>query len=198
MDFSFLNKKESSRLIWSITRSILESDNYKHRKYGEKTRKNWSNFKLLITIFEWCIKRTRFYHIGHENAKNTVLNRIDLCFKNLPDIFNGYTILHFTDLHLDAFDDISKRAGKLVKDLEVDLCVMTGDYRENIMGSFNEVLDPLLEIVSQITTRDGILAILGNHDTYHPGFASRPENYRGDSTSFFFAHGPLVAQRFIK
>jgi len=166
MKFLFSNKEKSRRLIWSITRSVLETDNYKHRKYGEKTRKKWSWFELLIKIFEWSIKKTRLYDIGYENAKNTVLNRVDLYYEDLPDIFDGYSILHFTDLHLDAFDGISTRVGKLIKDLEVDLCVMTGDFREGVSGGFKKILDPLQEIVSQVTTRDGILAILGNHDTY--------------------------------
>ena len=49
------------RLIWAATRSVLEADKYKHRKYGEKKRRHWTlgsrrrNTGQCTTAFMQCI-----------------------------------------------------------------------------------------------------------------------------------------------
>ncbi len=143
----------------------MESDDYKYSKYGVKTRIRWSLFGFFIRVFEVLLKLTPFFKQGFENAKNIVLNRVDLCFDDLPEDFEGYTILHMTDLHLDSLPEMDKKICEKIKGLEVDLCILTGDYRKGTGRGFKHILGPLNHIVAGIRHRDGIMAVLGNHDT---------------------------------
>ncbi len=143
----------------------METDNYKHRKYGKKSWARWSLFEFLIRIFKVFLKFTPFYKKGVENARNIVLNKVDVFFENIPENFDGYTILHMTDLHLDSLPEMDVKICEKINELKVDLCVLTGDYRESTTGNFEKILNSLQQIVPNIRHNDGILAVLGNHDT---------------------------------
>ncbi len=157
--------KKQTRQIWAKTRLIMETGNYKYRKYGEKVLIKWSLFGFLIRVFEVLLKLTPCFKKGYENAKKIVLNKVDLFYDDLPEEFEGYTILHMTDLHLDSLPKMDEKICEKIKTLKVDLCVLTGDYREGTKGSFKNILEPLHQIVSSIRQKDGIMAVLGNHDT---------------------------------
>ncbi len=158
--------RSQRRLIWAITRSFLEADNYKHRKYGKKHRRNWSLFDSLIRIFGELLKWTPLYEKGYRNALDIVVKRVDLTFDDLPESFNGYTILHLTDLHLDAVPGVERVMRERIDGLAVDVCVMTGDYRKEIYGGFKKILSPMRRLVAGVHARDGVFATLGNHDSH--------------------------------
>jgi len=149
-----------------ITRSLLETDNYKHKRYGGKRKSRWTSFERLIWIFGLFLKKTNLYQRGYRNAKNIVVNEFDIQFANLPEPFHGYKILHLTDMHLDTIEGIEELLCGKIADLTYDLCVLTGDYRENIKGGFKSIKGPMEKIADAIKAKDGILATLGNHDTY--------------------------------
>ena len=157
--------KRQNRQVWAKTRLVMETDNYKYHKYGRKTLIKWSLFGFLIRVFEVFLKQTSFFKKGYENAKNIVLNKVDLFYEDLPEEFEGYTILHMTDLHLDSLPKMDTKICEKINGLKVDLCVLTGDYREGTKGNFKNILAPLYQIVSSIRQKDGIMAVLGNHDT---------------------------------
>ena len=152
--------------IWAITRSVLEVDNYKHRRNGKKSRSNWTRFEFLVRQSVPILKMLHLYQRGNRNAKEVVLNRVVLDFPDLPEGFEGYKILHLTDLHLDCVKGIEDRICDRLKDCQYDLCVFTGDYREQTHGHFKQILGPMKKIVTSLAAGDGIFAILGNHDTY--------------------------------
>jgi len=165
MDKPGVEMKQQSRMIWSKTRSVMETGSYKYSKYGKKTRTRWSLFGFFIRIFAVFLKRTPLFKKGFENAKNIILNKVDLCFDDLPEDFEGYTILHMTDLHLDFLPEMGKTICEKIKGLEVDVCLMTGDYQAGTGNDFKHIIDPLHQIVATIRQKDGIIAVLGNHDT---------------------------------
>ncbi|MCP4688026.1 MAG: metallophosphoesterase [Desulfobacterales bacterium] len=165
MNQPFLDTRGQRRLIWAITRSFLEADKYKHRKNGKKHRRKWSLFDGLVRIFGGLLKWTPLYEVGCRNAKNIVLKKVDLTFDDLPDAFNGYTILHLTDLHLDAIPGSEHAMREQIRGLSVDLCVMTGDYRKRIQGGFKPILSPMRRLVAGVEAADGVFATLGNHDS---------------------------------
>ncbi|MCP3954455.1 MAG: metallophosphoesterase [Desulfobacterales bacterium] len=160
------NFRERHRLVWETTRAMLEADNFKHRKYGEKRKPRWSLFETLIQVFYRGLKLTPLYPIGVRNAKTIVVYEHSLYFKNLPHAFNGYTLLHLTDLHLDMIPETAQTICRRIAGLEVDGCVLTGDYCNKIGGEFKNILQPMRQVVSGIRARDGIFATLGNHDSY--------------------------------
>ncbi len=161
-----LSLENERKIIWASTRSFLEIDDYKHRRNGGKRKSYWTLFERFLHVFSFFIKAAGLYEKGRNNALNIVVNKIQIEFLNLPDSFNGYKILHLTDLHLDSTKGVEDAIIKKIENLEYDLCVMTGDYRNRTHGNFKQILPPMEKLVKTINSKDGILAVLGNHDTY--------------------------------
>lgn len=103
------------------------------------------------------------YRRGVANAKRVVLRRNHVVSAKLPRGFEGYTILHLSDLHVDMCPEAMERVRSLVEGLTYDLCVLTGDYRGQTFGSFDEALAGMACVREAI--KGDILAVLGNHDT---------------------------------
>ena len=75
------------------------------------------------------------------------------------------SIIHISDLHLDGLRGITKKLKKILNPIPVaDLCVLGGDYRIKMYGSFQNMLFKMERLIESIKTRDGIYAVLGNHD----------------------------------
>lgn len=161
-----LQRQEEHRRIWAATRSVLERDNYKHKRYGKRSRSHWTLFERMILGFGFFLKIVGMYQTGYRNATNIVVKDIEFAFNKLPPAFDGYSILHLTDLHLDGGKPIEHIVCETIRQRQYDLCVLTGDYRERTHGTFKAMLAPMQKIVDAIRAKDGILAVLGNHDSY--------------------------------
>ena len=101
---------------------------------------------------------------GLSNALRPVVRNLSLNFENLPPAFDGYKILHLADLHIDSVPGLATAASALIKNLDPNLCLMTGDYRFDIEGSCENAYAGMSEIIAAISAPDGIYATLGNHD----------------------------------
>lgn len=150
---------------WKNHRLALERNRIKHYRFGTKRKSRWSLFEQLIRLFGLFLKAVNLYDRGVRNAKNVSIHEVEAIFPDLPASFHGYKILHLTDLHLDALEGMEHVICDRIRDISCDLCVLTGDYREKTRGGFDKILRPLERIVQAVKARDGILSILGNHDT---------------------------------
>ncbi|MBT3242834.1 MAG: metallophosphoesterase [Bacteroidetes bacterium] len=158
--------RKDKRLVWAATRSALENVGYAQKKSGKKSKSRWSLFLRLMKIFVLFLKITGYYNKGYGNAKTITVSNIPLCFPKLPDAFEGLKILHLSDLHLDSIPGFAALITNKIKDLEFDLCVLTGDYRRDSSGSFSHILKPFTILSKYIQAPLGTFAVLGNHDTY--------------------------------
>lgn len=150
------------RQKWVQTRAGIEK---RHMKKTGST--DSGTFNTKARLFGRLIKPTPFYTTGIYNAAHPRLVRVDLSFNNLPMAFDGFTILHLTDLHLDFMPELSKRISELVRGLAPDICVMTGDYMTGSRrDGYKTILEPMARIVSAVDARHGVYATLGNHDTW--------------------------------
>lgn len=158
--------EQNQRKNWLINRKKLESIRYnKLSKRAQRT----GEIHLLDRFFPvatMALKSVNLYKRGIKNALSLQINRQDLLFPQLPESFNDYKILHLTDLHLDTLPGIEQVICEKLASLECDLCVITGDYRKLTIGSFEKVIAPLEKVISCIDAKDGVVAILGNHDTH--------------------------------
>lgn len=115
---------------------------------------------IMNTVFRWL----GLLEPGRSNALNIQTRRLTLTFSNLPEAFDGYELLLMTDLHLDGLDGLVERLQGLLADEPVDLCLLGGDYRMENYGPSDEAVRRLKRLVPHIRARDGVLAVLGNHD----------------------------------
>ncbi len=126
-----------------------------HEDHPIRDRILWYGFKLL-----------GLYDRGEANVRNPVVRRLDFCFDNLPEAFDGFTILHLTDLHIDGLPGLADDLLTRLKAFDVDLCVLTGDYRFGHDGPCHQVYALMESLLAGIQARCGIFGVLGNHDLF--------------------------------
>jgi predicted MPP superfamily phosphohydrolase len=131
-----------------------------------RARHSWSFTSLyfLRPALRVGLRLTGLYTRGERNARNAVLRPLRFAFDALPPAFHGFTILHLSDLHVDGLPDLAEDIYARIQHLEVDLCVLTGDYRFKSYGPCEDVYLSLEKLVPHIRARYGIVGILGNHD----------------------------------
>ncbi len=87
------------------------------------------------------------------------VRELELSFPNLPEAFDGYCILHISDLHLTKLGLLEKRLMGLISRREVDTCLITGDVTAQPRAS-----DIFRRVCSVIRHRDPIYMIIGNSE----------------------------------
>jgi hypothetical protein len=112
------------------------------------------------------LKLCGLWQRGLANGLDICYRTVELRLARLPREFDGYRILQITDPHFDAADGLGEAIVRTVAGAEVDLCVLTGDFRAAERGPFTEteILEPLAAIRRSVRAWDGFLVTLGNHD----------------------------------
>ncbi len=87
------------------------------------------------------------------------VRELELSFPNLPPEFDGYTILHLSDLHVTKIGLLERRLMEIIGGREVDACFVTGDVTANPRAS-----DIWRRVCSAIPHRDAIHLVLGNSE----------------------------------
>ena len=109
-------------------------------------------FPWLAWLYGTLVERNRFR-----------VKRTEIVSQTLPSSFDGYRIVHISDMHLMSFDGreraLERAVGK-INALEPDIIAFTGD----LVTLGPEELDGLQDIISTMKARDGVYAVLGNHD----------------------------------
>jgi predicted MPP superfamily phosphohydrolase len=86
-----------------------------------------------------------------------------LTLPRLSPAFDGYRIAQISDIHMDTWMTLP-RLTELVKTInasQVDFITLTGDY---VTHNAAKYAPDLVSSLKQLQARDGIAAILGNHD----------------------------------
>jgi uncharacterized protein len=92
------------------------------------------------------------------------VKEISLNLPHLSPAFDGYKIVQISDIHADRYFRISNldTVAQKINDQHPDLVVLTGDYVSK--GRVPEAVGAIAKSFRQIEAKDGILAVLGNHD----------------------------------
>lgn len=159
-------KRKEKHLIWAATRSVLENIESFRNKNGKKSKSRWDLLVRLLNIFAFFLKIAGYYRKGYGNAKNIIVRRLTLEYPNLPEAFDGFRILHLSDLHIDHIPGFASIINSKLKELEFDICFLTGDYRKDLSGSIKHIINPFKILSRYIQASHGTFAVLGNHDTY--------------------------------
>ena len=108
---------------------------------------NWNSIHALMGL---ALKLGGLYWRGRRNAENIQVRDNPIRFATLPAAFDGFTILHLSDLHVEMNPPTLARLIALVEGLDYDLCVLTGDLRADTFGPFDKTLAGLARL------RDGL------------------------------------------
>ena len=121
------------------------------------------NLPWSHAVIEMALRLTGTFWRGQANAANVELRENTVASKKIPPAFDGFSILHLSDLHVDLSERAMRRVAEIVSGLPYDLCVMTGDYRGQTFGSSDACLRGMYRL--RCALRGDVLAVLGNHDT---------------------------------
>ncbi len=121
---------------------------------------NWGSAHGLI---RGALKLTGLYWRGRRNAERIQVRRHRLTFANLPPAFDGFTLLHISDFHVEYSDGAMRRLAAILPELGYDLCVLTGDYRAATFGPIEAAVDGIGRLRPAL--RGPVYGVLGNHDS---------------------------------
>ena len=92
------------------------------------------------------------------------VRQIEFASKDLPEAFDGYRIVQFSDAHVATFDgwldDMVPQIVDSINNQKADMIVFTGDL-QNLRP---DELAPKVAQLRQLHAPDGVYSILGNHD----------------------------------
>lgn len=121
---------------------------------------NWYSSHALI---RYILKLSGFYWRGRRNTLKFQIRHNDLILQNLPSVFDGFTLLHLSDLHVDMHPESTEALIQQVARLNYDICVLTGDYRAWTFGAIDNAMAGMRSLCAALKTP--VYAVLGNHDS---------------------------------
>jgi predicted MPP superfamily phosphohydrolase len=126
---------------------------------------------LISPVIKFGLQVLGLYDRGQLEALSAVVREVELSFPQLPSAFDGFRVLHLSDLHIDGVDGLTEVLADMLEGIDADLCVITGDFRFEDEGPCDEVYRRMRKLVPVMAARHGIYAILGNHDESETAFA---------------------------
>lgn len=152
--YAFYVPRYLAALVWMPTHL---------KKSGKLTRKIGgiaaTTLGILVFAYMWIGLLVIPYHVN--------VTRMEMEFENLPQEFDGYRIVQFSDTHLGTYNggktEFIQEFVDSINALNPDLICFTGDL---VSRRSDEAL-PYKEILSKLHARDGVVSILGNHDDGH-------------------------------
>ncbi len=121
---------------------------------------------MLIILFLISLVGVVIYNVYDNNR--VVLVKEEISIKDLPESFEGFTILQLSDLHEKRFGENQKDLINMINNLNYDMIAITGD-----MYSINSKDDkPFLELLDGIKNKEYMFYVSGNHG---PKFSDKLE-----------------------
>ena len=128
------------------------------RPFFQRENGRFAHWIMRIAL-QLCLVYTR----GQRNARAIAIRHHDVRIAGLPRVFDGLTILHLSDLHLDGYPDITRVLIERVRTVDYDMAVVTGDIRSQTYGPYQPAMDVMHHVRSEL--KGPVYGVLGNHDT---------------------------------
>lgn len=122
-------------------------------------------FGVAQKLAGFCLRAMCLEGIAARNTTDYHVTRQETRFPDLPRGFDGFRILHLSDLHIDGIVDGGRKLFRLIESLEYDLCVMTGDYSFGCKGERQTVIELMQQLLLRVQCQHGVIGILGDHDS---------------------------------
>ena len=117
------------------------------------------NWYSIHSVIRNTLKLTGLYWRGCRNAENIQVRHHDVRRPELPTAFDGFTILHLSDMHVDISQGAMQRLIELLPGVRYDICVLTGDFRGKTFGPFDATLEGLARVRAHL--KDPVYGVLG-------------------------------------
>jgi uncharacterized protein len=121
------------------------------------------NWYSIHSVIRNVLRMTGLYGRGLRNAERVELRHNVVKLARLPPSFDGFSILHISDMHADMSQGAMRRVIELVDGMRYDICALTGDFRGKTFGPFDASLEGVARVRAHLT--GPVYGVLGNHDT---------------------------------
>jgi len=121
---------------------------------------NWYSVHSLIRN---TLRLFFMHRKGQRNARNIQIRYNKIHFPNLHVDLEGFTILHLSDLHVDMDEKATLALMERLREVNYDICVMTGDYRARTFGDIESTIAAMARVRTHL--KKPVYAVLGNHDS---------------------------------
>ena len=121
--------------------------------------------KIFLSLFLFLL--ISFYlYIRHVEPNLIKIDEQAIIDASLPEEFNGFKIVHFSDIHYgSAINDRElKQIVKKINGLKPDVVLFTGDLLNDTMHINDTNIETIKEILKQIKAKFRKYAIIGNSD----------------------------------
>lgn len=141
-------------LLWLVSRCVGLLFGY-HIPYAPF---GWSAAVLVVIVWGFILYG---HYIGRFRSKVT---QVEYSSDRLPQAFDGYRIVHISDLHADSFDRPGhlEKLFKQIDDQNPDIILFTGDITTSTLERVREYESALCSLHA----KDGVVSVLGNHDFF--------------------------------
>lgn len=170
-----MTPEETQRL-----RKRLGNHTFAKRLYRERYRKGETDVPngrlarfgrmLVVHKLRWvgpCVrfffKASGLYPVAHRAYLNLRVTEREQPLERLPAAFDGFRILHLSDLHLDLFPPFVETLVPVLRTVRADICVLTGDYRNHTIGDWREAVGLFRTMMEALPMP--VYGVLGNHDS---------------------------------
>ena len=128
----------------------------------------------------------------YEGVRVPAVNRVEIGFEGLPPAFDGYRIVHLSDIHCSTAmrRERVERIVEKVNGLGADMIAITGDFVDGHVKDRRDDMAPL----ALLRAKDGVVACTGNHEAYWDWKGWR-EALLGFGLVFPEMSGPVVVRR---
>ncbi len=95
--------------------------------------------------------------------RNVEITHVEVPYKNLPEAFENYRIIHISDLHLGSYNNKKTKYQKvvdLINKQKPDIVVFSGD----LVNNFAEETYGWEDVFNKIEAKYGKFGVTGNHD----------------------------------
>lgn len=130
----------------------------------DNIKKNSCKIGLIISGILFCI----ILYGGLIGSKRLIVQKETIITDRLPESFNGFRIVQFSDLHLGSIGHNPAFVNNVIQTINKlypDIIVFTGD----LVNSQETEAAPFRSLLSQLNAPYGVYSVLGNHDygNYH-------------------------------
>ena len=143
-------------LLFNVIKSFIITDKQKVRRPGRR------GFIRTAGLIVAGIPFTSMIYGITKGKYDFRVKKVKLAFDNLPKAFEGFKILHISDIHSGSFDSREAILDgiKLINQQEADVVLFTGDLVNN---DSREII-PFIEDFKTLKAPYGVYSVLGNHD----------------------------------
>lgn len=120
----------------------------------------WGRIAILVVAALLLL----LFVAGYVGSRSLVVRRIAFAFPDLPEAFDGLTIVQLSDLHVGPHTSrrFLSRVARAVADAKPDIVAHTGDQ----VDDFGEDVTNFVRAMGGLSAPLGVYAICGNHDVY--------------------------------